>query len=46
MASDKALRDVLGNTLVENYITVKRAESKKLNAMEAEARRKWLVERY
>ncbi|KAL7652546.1 hypothetical protein ACMYSQ_009821 [Aspergillus niger] len=46
MAADKALRDVLGNTLVENYITVKRAESKKLNAMEAEARRKWLVERY
>ncbi|RAK99356.1 extracellular developmental signal biosynthesis protein FluG [Aspergillus ibericus CBS 121593] len=46
LAADQALRDVLGHTTAENYITVKRAESKKLNAMEAEARRKWLVERY
>ncbi|PYH97504.1 extracellular developmental signal biosynthesis protein FluG [Aspergillus ellipticus CBS 707.79] len=46
LASDKALQDVLGHSLVQNYITVKKAESKKLNAMDAEVRQKWLVERY
>ncbi|PWY79226.1 glutamine synthetase/guanido kinase [Aspergillus heteromorphus CBS 117.55] len=46
LAADTALQDVLGPSLVQNYITVKKAESKKLNTMQPEARRKWLVERY
>ncbi|KAL2831148.1 hypothetical protein BDW59DRAFT_7415 [Aspergillus cavernicola] len=46
LASNETLQDLLGPDLVKNYIMVKRAESKKLNAMDEKARRKWLVERY
>ncbi|KAL4975173.1 protein fluG [Aspergillus desertorum] len=46
LESNETLRSLLGENLVENYIIVKRAESKKLNAMDEKARRKWLVERY
>ncbi|KAL4821002.1 protein fluG [Aspergillus spinulosporus] len=46
LESDKTLRSLLGENLVEHYTIVKRAESKKLNAMDEKARRKWLVERY
>ncbi|KAL4970204.1 extracellular developmental signal biosynthesis protein FluG [Aspergillus stella-maris] len=46
LESNETLRALLGPTLVDNYITVKRAERQKLNAMDEEARRKWLVERY
>lgn len=46
LESNKTLQNLLGPNLVNNYIMVKRAESKKLNAMDEKARRKWLVERY
>ncbi|PYH49674.1 extracellular developmental signal biosynthesis protein FluG [Aspergillus saccharolyticus JOP 1030-1] len=46
LEADSALQEVLGSTLVANYILVKRAEKKKLDSMEEEARRKWLLERY
>lgn len=46
LESNKTLQGLLGPNLVNNYILVKRAESKKLNAMDEKARRKWLVERY
>ncbi|KAL5002483.1 protein fluG [Aspergillus recurvatus] len=46
LESNETLRRLLGENLVKNYIIVKRAESKKLNAMDEKARRKWLVERY
>ncbi|KAL5334826.1 hypothetical protein BJX70DRAFT_345663 [Aspergillus crustosus] len=46
LASNEALQELLGPNLVKNYITVKRAESEKLNTMDERARRKWLVERY
>ncbi|KAL4941627.1 hypothetical protein BDV06DRAFT_177803 [Aspergillus oleicola] len=46
LQSDETLRTLLGPTLVDNYITVKRAERDKLNVMDEEKRRKWLVERY
>ncbi|RAL12990.1 extracellular developmental signal biosynthesis protein FluG [Aspergillus homomorphus CBS 101889] len=46
LEADSALQSILGSTLVENYIIVKRAEKKTLDAMEEDARRKWLLERY
>ncbi|KAL2867043.1 extracellular developmental signal biosynthesis protein FluG [Aspergillus lucknowensis] len=46
LASNETLQELLGSNLVKNYITVKRAESKKLNAMDEKTRRKWLIERY
>ncbi|KAL4884759.1 hypothetical protein BJY04DRAFT_233038 [Aspergillus karnatakaensis] len=46
LESNEPLRELLGANLVTNYIMVKRAESKKLNAMDEKTRRKWLVERY
>ncbi|KAL4805594.1 protein fluG [Aspergillus unguis] len=46
LESNKTLIELLGSSLVEDYIIVKRAESKKLSAMDEKARRKWLVERY
>ncbi|KAL4800562.1 hypothetical protein BDV19DRAFT_353256 [Aspergillus venezuelensis] len=46
LESNETLRALLGPTLVDNYIIVKRAEREKLNAMNEETRRKWLVERY
>ncbi|KAJ5692325.1 hypothetical protein N7462_001748 [Penicillium macrosclerotiorum] len=43
---DKPLRSVLGDALVDNYLSVKRLESVRLQAMPAEERRLWLIERY
>jgi glutamine synthetase len=40
------LDKLLGAELVRNYITVKRAESVRLQAMSEEKRRLWLLERY
>ncbi|KAL4912371.1 hypothetical protein BDW62DRAFT_20795 [Aspergillus aurantiobrunneus] len=46
LESNETLQNLLGPNLVKNYIIVKRAESKKLSAMDEKTRRKWLVERY
>ncbi|OJK01463.1 hypothetical protein ASPACDRAFT_1854838 [Aspergillus aculeatus ATCC 16872] len=46
LEADTALQDVLGATLVENYLLVKRAEKKKLDSMDEDTRRQWLLERY
>ncbi|KAL3470940.1 hypothetical protein BJX99DRAFT_34683 [Aspergillus californicus] len=46
LASNETLQDLIGPNLVATYITVKRAESKKLSAMDEKSQRKWLVERY
>ncbi|KAE8145764.1 hypothetical protein BDV25DRAFT_163924 [Aspergillus avenaceus] len=46
LESDTALHSVIGETIVQNYISVKRMESKRLHDMDAEVRRKWLIERY
>jgi glutamine synthetase len=43
---DKVLRNILGEDLVNTYLTVKYAEMEKLDGMEPEKRRKFLVERY
>lgn len=44
--SNKAMQELLGPELVKNYLIVKRAESKKLNSMDEEYRRHWLMERF
>ncbi|ODM18516.1 Protein fluG [Aspergillus cristatus] len=44
--SDRTLQDLLGPELVKNYCIVKRAESKKLSAMDEYTRRMWLMEKY
>nr|AKR71449.1 FluG protein [Aspergillus glaucus] len=44
--SDRTLQDLLGPELVKNYCIVKRAESKKLSAMDEYSRRMWLMEKY
>ncbi|PLB34836.1 extracellular developmental signal biosynthesis protein FluG [Aspergillus candidus] len=46
LEKDTALQEVLGKTVVENYLIVKRLEGKRLGAMDAETRRRWLIERY
>lgn len=46
LESNKTLQELLGSSLARNYITVKRAESEKLNKMDEKTRRRWLVERY
>lgn len=46
LEADEQLRHVLGNSAVENYLAVKRAESKMLQEMEPVKRRNWLIERY
>ncbi|KAF7586814.1 hypothetical protein BBP40_008269 [Aspergillus hancockii] len=43
---DPALQGVIGETLVKNYIIVKRIESKRLLSMNDDLRRNWLIERY
>ena len=46
LEADEQLRHVLSNSVVENYLAVKRAESKMLQEMEPVKRRSWLIERY
>lgn len=46
LSDDTQLRLVLGDPVVETYLTVKQAESDMLQGMEVEERRNWLIERY
>jgi glutamine synthetase len=46
LQADDALQSMLGRDFVRNYLSVKRAEREKLNSMEEEERRAWLVEQY
>ncbi len=43
---DRCLRSILGEELVNVYLTVKYAEVEMLDGMEDEERRKFLLERY
>jgi glutamine synthetase len=42
----KYLREALGEALVEDYLAVKRSELQKLQAMDEQTRRVWLMSRY
>ena len=46
LGRDEVLKKVLGEELVERYLVVRRAETKKLEGMGEEERRRWLIERY
>ncbi|TQB68942.1 hypothetical protein MPDQ_002603 [Monascus purpureus] len=46
LEADQDLGDILGKSFVKTYIAVKRAEKEKLDGMDEEERRIWLVERY
>lgn len=46
LSEDEALQGVLGRELVQNYLSVKRAESGRLQSMADEKRQLWLLERY
>ena len=46
LSENEGLQSVLGRELVQNYLSVKRAESKRLHDMAYEERRLWLLERY
>ncbi|RMJ26905.1 Developmental protein fluG [Aspergillus sp. HF37] len=46
LQADEALQSMLGRDFVRNYLSVKRMERNKLNAMGEEERRTWLVEQY
>lgn len=43
---DERLQSILGKELVQCYLSVKRAESARLQAMAEEERRLWLLARY
>lgn len=46
LEGQEELSEILGETLVDDYILVKREENKMLLAMDPEKRRNWLIERY
>ncbi|GAB7352108.1 hypothetical protein MBLNU459_g2606t2 [Dothideomycetes sp. NU459] len=46
LEADDELKDVLGRTLTEDYIAMKRAEEEMLDDMPEHERHVWLVERY
>lgn len=46
LSENEGLQSVLGRDLVQNYLSVKSAESKRLQDMADEERRLWLLERY
>lgn len=46
LSENEALQGVLGRELVRNYLSVKRAESERLQGMADDKRRLWLLERY
>jgi glutamine synthetase len=46
LSENEKLQSVLGKELVQNYLSVKRAESKRIHGMVDEERRLWLLERY
>lgn len=46
LSENEGLQSALGKEIVQNYLGVKRAESKRLQDMADEERRLWLLERY
>lgn len=46
LSGDEALQGVLGAELVQNYVSVKSAESERLQSMADDKRQLWLLERY
>ena len=46
LEADEQLHHILSKSVVETYLTVKRAESEMLQEMEPTKRRSWLIERY
>jgi len=46
LVEDEALQGILGTELVQNYLSVKRAESERLQSMADDKRELWLLERY
>ena len=46
LETDDALRELLGQELVQNYSAVKWAEQERLQLMPEKMRRLWLLERY
>lgn len=46
LSNNQELQSVLGREIVQNYLSVKRAESERLQKMADEERRLWLLERY
>lgn len=46
LRDDTELRSILGDRATTTYLAVKEAEIEMLDAMDAEKRRTWLIERY
>lgn len=46
LEQDSEMTSLLGEKLVEDYITVKRTEREMLGKMGEEERRSWIIERY
>lgn len=46
LQADNKLRKIVGNAVIDNYLTVKKAEMEKFEEMEPDKRRNWLIERY
>ena len=46
LQADEAMRSVMGEELVETYVSVKRAEAAMLEKMDPELRKDYLIERY
>ncbi|MCJ1423506.1 hypothetical protein MMC29_001390 [Sticta canariensis] len=46
LQADSKLRKIMGNAVIDNYLTVKKAEMEKFEKMEPGKRRNWLIERY
>lgn len=46
LEGDEVLKEVLGETLVGDYVAMKRSEKEMLEGMEELERRVWLIERY
>ena len=46
LREDKALREIMGEGVIEAYLAVKKAETEMLNAMGPDKMRHWLIERY
>ncbi|GKT45024.1 protein fluG [Colletotrichum spaethianum] len=46
LRTDDVMNEVLGEDLVERYITVKEEEMKNLEAISSDDRRQWIMERY
>jgi len=46
LRADEVMNEVLGEDLIERYVTVKEEEMKNLEAMSSDDRRQWIMERY